>query len=295
MNENNINDSSISLENVTIDQPTIIANDAQGSISINGEEINRPTLNISDAGLTENVRISYKDENGEEILGLERPQAALNIFDAGYYATSNPDVAVANEGKYQGASLNINLQETRLAQFGLTPIQLTVAGTASVNIVDSTGNNISSVDNNNSLANYTASIEHYIESGVTEGRDPSPLFDNEYYLGQNPDVASALAGGSFEEDPLLHFVSVGANEGRDPNAYFDTSYYIEQNPDVADSGFNPLEHYVLLGSSSGTDPSPNFDPDFYLSQNPDVAATGIDPLIHFLTSGQEEGRLPIAG
>ena len=95
------------------------------------------------------------------------------------------------------------------------------------------------------------------------------MFDSEYYLEQNPDVASALAGGSFNGDPLLHYVEAGTTEGRDPNPYFDSDYYVTENPGVAESGLNPLEHYVLLGSSAGAD--------------------------HFLTFGQDEGRSPIAG
>lgn len=274
-------------------------NEAQTSITIDGEEITSPTITIADNGSRETVRITYQDENESEIFSLERPQAELNIFDPQYYLNSNPDVAEAIEGNDEGTGLVIQLLAAQLPN--LTPgipfssIQSSGNNNITTNIVDADGNIINSESNNlnDSLLDYSASINHYVSNGALEGRDPSPLFDSEYYLEENPDVASALAGGAFSGDPLLHYVSSGAIEGRDPNAYFDSSYYTEQNPEVQE-GYNPLEHYILLGSLSGADPSPNFDPDYYLSQNPDVANLGIDPLTHFLTFGQEEGRQPTA-
>ncbi|MGL5075634.1 MAG: hypothetical protein ACRDBG_07295, partial [Waterburya sp.] len=249
------------------------------------ELIAKTSINISDADSSGNVRIAYNNAEGTEVFSLERPQAELNIFDPQYYTSNNPDVAASIEGKYQDANLSTNLQQAQLPEIAPSGQNQISAG-ATV-IFDGTSST--------SIPSYTASIEHYVQSGATEGRDPSPLFDTQYYLEQNPDVATALAGGNFSGDPLLHYVSAGAAEGRDPNPYFDSDYYLQQNPEVQEAGWNPLEHYVLYGSASQLDPSPNFDPNYYLSQNPDVAQAGIDPLTHFLTSGQAEGRSPMAG
>jgi glycosyltransferase involved in cell wall biosynthesis/peptidoglycan/xylan/chitin deacetylase (PgdA/CDA1 family)/SAM-dependent methyltransferase len=57
--------------------------------------------------------------------------------------------------------------------------------------------------------------------GVT---DFGPLFDAEWYLARNPDVA---ANG---QDPLEHYLAHGVAERRDPNPFFDTSWYLAQNP-----------------------------------------------------------------
>jgi hypothetical protein len=73
----------------------------------------------------------------------------------------------------------------------------------------------------------------------------SGLFDAEYYLNNNPDVATA------GESPLWHYVVHGAAEQRDPSPAFDTSYYAEANPDVAQAGINPLLHYVRHGAAEG--------------------------------------------
>ena len=234
---------------------------------------------------SENIKLSYRDGNGTEIFSFERPEAELNIFDSQYYIDSNPDIAEEISDRYQGTTTRTVLDDANLPNINPTdPSQLQNLD----GMVFGDGNITSS------FANYGGAIEDYVTGGAAEGRDPSPLFNSEYYLEQNPDVAIALAGGDFRGDPLLHYVETGAAEGRDPNAYFDSDYYLEQNPGVVETGLNPLEHYVLLGSSSGADPSANFDPDFYLNQNQDVANAGINPLTHFLTAGQDEGRLPIA-
>lgn len=53
-------------------------------------------------------------------------------------------------------------------------------------------------------------LQHYLEYGWREGRNPSRGFDTRYYLAQNPDVVQA------GENPLFHFARIGAGEGRRP-------------------------------------------------------------------------------
>jgi GT2 family glycosyltransferase/glycosyltransferase involved in cell wall biosynthesis len=69
----------------------------------------------------------------------------------------------------------------------------------------------------------------------------SPLFDAEFYLQRNPDLAAAGA------DPALHYLTLGGREGRDPSAWFSSTGYLEANPDVAASPVNPLVHYLRAG------------------------------------------------
>ncbi len=71
----------------------------------------------------------------------------------------------------------------------------------------------------------------------------SPLFDSEWYLQRNPDVA--ING----EDPVLHYLLYGAREGRAPGPLFDGSAYLKANPDVASAELNPLLHYICKGRS----------------------------------------------
>ena len=51
-------------------------------------------------------------------------------------------------------------------------------------------------------------LHHYQTVGWREGHNPSPLFDAQYYLSQNIDVAAANIC------PLTHYVRYGAEEGR---------------------------------------------------------------------------------
>lgn len=113
----------------------------------------------------------------------------------------------------------------------------------------------------------------------------SGLFDGNWYLQQNPDVAKASV------NPLRHYLRGGAREGRDPNPLFDTSWYLQQNPDVAKAGVNPLAHYLRHGAREGRDPNPLFDATSYLRQNPDVAMAGVNPLAHYLRGGASVGRV----
>ena len=138
-------------------------------------------------------------------------------------------------------------------------------------------------------------------SAALAASDPlanSPLFDAQYYLAHNADVAAA----GF--DPLQHFEQFGWAEGRDPSAAFSDSKYLSANADVRAAGIDPLLHYVQFGQAEGRSvftvadaPSPEaalFDANYYLAHNPDVAAAGMDPLLHFQQFGWAEGRDPSA-
>jgi GT2 family glycosyltransferase/glycosyltransferase involved in cell wall biosynthesis len=133
------------------------------------------------------------------------------------------------------------------------------------------------------LGRVSSEIERRLTKRLSDRSDRSVigrsgLFDIEWYLAQNPDVAAAGI------NPLVQYLHRGASEGRDPNPLFDTDWYLAQNPDVAAAGINPLLHYLRHGAAEGRDPNPLFDTDWYLAQNPDVAAAGINPLAHYLQS-----------
>lgn len=53
-------------------------------------------------------------------------------------------------------------------------------------------------------------VEHYLDFGAQEGRDPGPDFSTEHYLQTNADVSASGA------NPLLHFIRHGITEGRLP-------------------------------------------------------------------------------
>lgn len=83
------------------------------------------------------------------------------------------------------------------------------------------------------------------------------LFDGEWYLWRNDDVAAA------GQDPLAHYVDYGAAEGRWPNRYFDPAWYRQENPDVAAASLDPLLHYMTNGEREGRRAHPLFNPIWY--------------------------------
>jgi hypothetical protein len=87
-----------------------------------------------------------------------------------------------------------------------------------------------------------------IISSQAEVLNKSGFFDQQWYLLEYPDVASAAI------DPVEHYLRFGADEGRNPSPTFDTLYYLQTNPDVAAARVNPLFHYIEFGISEGRQP-----------------------------------------
>jgi hypothetical protein len=64
----------------------------------------------------------------------------------------------------------------------------------------------------------------------------SPLFDKDWYLQNNPDIAAANV------NPALHYLQHGGREGRAPGPHFKA--YMKATPDVVALGANPLLHFL---------------------------------------------------
>ncbi|MBY0610691.1 MAG: hypothetical protein K2P80_00755 [Beijerinckiaceae bacterium] len=132
----------------------------------------------------------------------------------------------------------------------------------------------------------------------------SGLFDPEFYLASNRDLAQARV------DPLEHYLRIGWREGRQPSTEFDAQAYLDANPDLAEAGVNPLIHWIECGKAENRPRSkPHgerwhrerlliresglFDPDYYLAGSPDIRAQS-DLVGHYLMEGWREGRQPSA-
>jgi GT2 family glycosyltransferase len=106
---------------------------------------------------------------------------------------------------------------------------------------------------------------------------PHPLFDGEFYLSENADVAER------QVNPLLHYCAIGWREGRRPHPLFAGDWYLATNPDLFD--VNPLEHFVRYGSIEGRSPHPLFDTTYYRTRYHDEMGTFREPLTHYITAG----------
>ena len=109
-------------------------------------------------------------------------------------------------------------------------------------------------------------FQHYMSVGWRENRDPNKFFSSGFYSNFNADLKK-----DGDINPLQHYVEFGVQELRDPSPFFDTSFYLENNLDVANGSTNPVEHFWLFGNTEGRNPSSNFDTNYYLTNNPDVA------------------------
>ena len=111
----------------------------------------------------------------------------------------------------------------------------------------------------------------------------SALFDDDYYLDCNDDVAEAGI------DALRHYLTHGGFEGRNPNPWFHSGWYLARNPHLAVPRINPLVHFLARGAAEGRNPHPDFDIADYRRAHPQVDFTTVNPLTHFLGQG---GRHP---
>ena len=152
--------------------------------------------------------------------------------------------------------------------------------------------------------------------------DYSAVFDADYYLKNNPDVAKWANNDN--DMALQHFINYGMAEGRRGNEAFDVQSYYNEYPDLRAAFGTDIvryyEHYATFGkgegrhpsgcasikgmrtSLGGTDYSAVYDPEYYLEHNADVRSfysrsvgslvllddTGV--INHFVSCGMAEGR-----
>jgi hypothetical protein len=122
----------------------------------------------------------------------------------------------------------------------------------------------------------------------------SGLFDEPWYLKQNPDVANAGKAA------LEHYLTFGWKEERDPSPGFSTRYYLEKYGDVRALGISPLLHYCVTGQRQNRtvcDPriqelnrvkpiiESEFDEDFYRSQLNELEEQFSSAVEHYVTVG----------
>ncbi|OKH38076.1 hypothetical protein NIES2119_10975 [[Phormidium ambiguum] IAM M-71] len=125
------------------------------------------------------------------------------------------------------------------------------------------------------------------------------IFDEQFYLANNPDVQAAVKAGTFSSG-REHFEKFGLEEGRvSVSPQYDEAAYLRKYPDVATAVNNGLfssgiEHYIQIGQTEGRSGTP-FNEEFYLLAYPDIAdavkagqfSSGLD---HYLKFGQYEER-----
>jgi glycosyltransferase involved in cell wall biosynthesis len=165
-------------------------------------------------------------------------------------------------------------------------------------------------------------LNHFLEYGWREGRNPSPDFNIQKYIQDNPELKEeginplihalnktdfpnlfSVGYSALEEQVNRRFtgdnavLNVSPAEGKNiikESGFFNEAYYLEKNRDVREAGVDALNHYYTSGWKEHRNPSPRFNTYGYLSTYPDAAGTGINPLLYFLLKGRHESHDPCA-
>ncbi|KMW70025.1 MAG: alkaline phosphatase D family protein [Limnoraphis robusta] len=126
------------------------------------------------------------------------------------------------------------------------------------------------------------------------------LFNEAFYLANNPDVKAAVEAGIIESG-FDHFIESGQFQVRQPSPLYNELDYLAANPTIRDAvtqGIinNGFQHFIEFGQFERRNPSILFDTQFYLTQNPDVSTAVNEGVLtaieHFVKFGQFEDRPP---
>lgn len=125
-------------------------------------------------------------------------------------------------------------------------------------------------------------LQHFLQHGLGEGRDPHPLVDIRC-------IRSQLGGAVLDPTRLAEAL---ADPSVQPHPLFDARAYLVANPDVAASGMAPLAHFIHHGAEEGRRPLPGFDPDWYLARHPEAGTSRYQAFVHFVRTGRAAGFPP---
>ncbi|MGF1461514.1 MAG: cadherin-like domain-containing protein [Leptolyngbyaceae cyanobacterium] len=274
---------------------------ATGSVSIVVTGVNDPPVAVNDSGVSFATNEATTFTTGSVLANDFDPEGG-SISLAGVN-TGGTRGLVTNNG-------NGTFSYDPNGAFNVLPVNRTTTDTFSYTIQDSDG----LTDTATVSVTVTGLLSGFLDYeqflrlqnpaavAPTDTVDVLPLaqlYDEFYYLNQNPDVA-ALVGSVFSSG-YDHFVQFGQFEGRNPSVLYNEAFYL-QDPEfraaVLGGGFSSgLQHYLNFGHRENRDPSQLFDASDYLLNNPDVAnviasgglASGFQ---HYILAGVDEQRLP---
>lgn len=175
------------------------------------------------------------------------------VFNAAYYYNNNPDVAAAygnSEKNLFGHFINYGMAEGRISS----------------QTFDVWAYKANNVDLKNAFGDQIVQYyQHYLTYGKDEGRvciasetmyngvDYAAVYDKEYYLSHNIDVADAFNGDTVAT--ISHFVNYGMREGRQAIEGFNVNSYKNRYMDLQNAFGDNLEkyfiHYIQYGRLEG--------------------------------------------
>jgi GT2 family glycosyltransferase len=145
-----------------------------------------------------------------------------------------------------------------------------------------------------------AALGYYLELGVQLGHSPSPLFDEAFYLAENPDVAELVKIGKYRSG-FDHYCQHG-HRLLAPHWLFDDGFYARIHDDMSLENLDQhnfhgrYDHYLRAGQYEHRAGHYIFDAAFYRLRAIEAGmAAGLDergPYAHFLYSLRPAGMEP---
>lgn len=149
--------------------------------------------------------------------------------------------------------------------------------------------------------NKASAIEHFVNFGMSEGRQAKADFNVNYYMNAYPDLKTAF--GDNLKDYYLHYCSYGKQEGRagngtintgsSSNAATNTNTVTNTNTNTNTNKTNSTSTFVSA-KYNGVEYGSVYNYDYYINRYSDLkAAFGNDKnaaLEHFVNCGMNEGR-----
>ena len=128
--------------------------------------------------------------------------------------------------------------------------------------------------------------DHFLRSGLREGRDPGPFVDLSFYATQVPSPPQSNV------QLLEHLLEVGLPTGVRTSPYVDLGWYARRHGDVPPDPLGAFQHLVSPGAQGRRDPSPFVDLAWYGDRYRDTIAGGVDPFAYFVALGGPLRRFP---
>lgn len=104
-------------------------------------------------------------------------------------------------------------------------------------------------------------VQHYLETGFRESKDPSIWFSTSFYLNKYEDFKEAGV------NPFFHYLKWGFLENRQlGQEWLDLAFYSNKYSDIIPEDVHPYTHYISEGILQGLIPTDFIDGDSVLNQ-----------------------------
>ena len=129
-----------------------------------------------------------------------------------------------------------------------------------------------------------AVFSHFLETGLRDDLQPSPLFDVDWYRRCYPDELKSSCMGAF-----AHYVVYGDVADLSPCILFDPRWYRLLHPNISFRDITAARHFA---ANRALKASPLFDREWYIARYQHLLRDQPDPYVHFIVEGNAADLSP---